>query len=286
MAGSSASNVRGGWSLRHPCLIGLALLMALPAAAQDSTVVAPGTLALMTASTALQTGQYYDVTIAFEVVPEVWLVSAEIVYDADMLYVYGTKSQSAPVTPGSFFDTTLSVVIRNLVFDEKIRYLISLVAPAEVAKGSGVVGTFRIFPLASGTTTLSLVNVEAASVQFARSGDQLSASNPSPVTLTTRDLTLTITGEQVTPPPEPSPTPYTPPSPTPFATIDSTEAAAYELQITLTAAALATGVPAATTVVVYSDASPVLIIALVLIVLAAFGGGMLLALYITRSKRR
>ena len=276
-----------GWSLRHPTLyILLVLLLALPVAAQDSTATLSGTLALVSAEANLQTGQYYDVTLAFENMSEAWLLAAEITYDPQVLYIYGTQSRSAPIAPGDFFDSTLSVIMQNYVLDNKLSYLVSLVAPAEVAQGSGIVGTFRIFPLASGTTTLSFANVEISSVTFTRNGEQLSASNPYPVTVTTRDLTLTITGEQVTPPPEPSPTPYIPPSPTPFATVDSTEAAAFEMQLTVTAAAFATQIANPATVIVNDSISPVLIAAIVLIVIAAFGGGILLTLYLTRQKSR
>jgi hypothetical protein len=280
-------SISKGWSLRHPTLyILLVLLLALPVTAQDSTAAPSGTLALNITETNLQTGQYYDVTLAFEAVSEAWLLSTEITYDPQVLYVYGTQSRSAAITPGNFFDSTLSVILQNYVLDNKLNYLVSLVAPAEVTQGSGIVGTFRIFPLTSGVTTLSITNIEISSVTFTRNGEQLSASNPYPVIVTTRDLTLTISGEQATPPPEPTPTPYIPPSPTPFATVDSTEGAAFEVQLTVTAAAFATQIATPTTVIVNNSISPMLIVAIVLIVIAAFGGGILLTLYLTRQKSR
>ncbi len=184
--------------------MGLAILRAWPARAQNPTL-----LSLDTGSnTTIQTGQTYVVSIRLDSAPNVWVVDAEISYDPALIYVMGTQV-GLPVSEGPFFTSPeQTAIVRNSVEQPgTLLYTISLLAPADPVSGSGVVGTFKIFPLAAGTTHLQFAHAEITSVTFTGSGDSRVASEPQAVKFTPMLLELTITGDAATPPPEVTPTP-------------------------------------------------------------------------------
>jgi hypothetical protein len=164
-------------------------------------------LILETASASLQTGQEYEIAIRIENAPEVWLANVEIAYDPALLYVIGTRAGS-PVQSGDFFLPAESLFIaRNLVREPQINYTISLLAPANPVSGSGVIGTFRIYPIAPGMTQLRFTSADLTMLVFSGEGEQRTGTDPFDVPFTPVLLDLTITGEPVEPPSEATATP-------------------------------------------------------------------------------
>lgn len=179
-----------------------ALLAGLPVFAQEQTTY----LSLQADTTELQTGQEYTISIRVDNVPELWLATVEIAYDPEKLYVMGTVS-GQPVSIGPFFSEGPALDVRNVVENNRISYTVSQLAPAEVLGGSGVLGTFRIFPIAPGKTTLSFRQANITTMTFTGEGDQRVGSDPQPVPFTPVLLELNITGDPVAPPVEATPTP-------------------------------------------------------------------------------
>jgi hypothetical protein len=137
----------------------------------------------------------------------VWVTSLEITYDPTLLYIIGTQSGS-PIRQGDLFTPLEStVVVRNSVQEDKLVYTISMLSPAAPARGSGVIGAFRVYPLASGTTQLVFSQAELTTVTFTGEGAERSGGNPQPVAFTPVLLDLTISGETVQPPSEATATP-------------------------------------------------------------------------------
>jgi hypothetical protein len=181
-----------------------ALLIAVgswPVIAQEPTY-----LSLATPATNLSTGQEYEVSIQIENVPELWMANLEIQYDPEMIFVLGTRAGS-PVQLGSFFTPGASIEIRNLVQNDLLLYTASQLAPADLLQGSGVLGTFRIYPLAPGTTTLTFRQAELFTVTFTGEGEERAGTDSSPVPFTSILLELTISGDPVEPPSEATATP-------------------------------------------------------------------------------
>lgn len=176
-------------------------LLVSGAAAQEQTQ-----LSLQTDTTQMQTGQEYTVQIRLDNVPSLWLASLDISYDPNRLYVIGTKSGS-PARPGDFFTASSSVVIFNSVEMATIHYTISQLAPADVIRGSGVIGTFRVYPLQPGPTTLTFRRAELRTATISGEGANRTASDPQPVNYVPVLLELNITGETVEPPAEATATP-------------------------------------------------------------------------------
>ncbi len=172
-----------------------------PVMAQEPTY-----LSLATPSTNLQTGQEYEVSIQIENVPELWMANLEIQYDPEMIYVLGTEAGS-PVQLGSFFTPGASIEIRNLIQNDLLLYTASQLAPADLLRGSGVLGTFRIYPLAPGNTTITFRQVELFTATFTGEGEERMGTGSSPVPFTSIMLELTITGDPVEPPSEATATP-------------------------------------------------------------------------------
>lgn len=259
---------------------GLAVLLAgLPASAQEQTTY----LSLQADTTDLQTGQEYTIRIEVHDVPELWLASAEIVYDPAILYVMGTVA-GQPVSIGSFFSEGPALDALNLVDNNVIRYAVSQLAPADILSGSGVLGTFRIYPVAPGTTTLSFRRANIRTVTFSGEGDEREASDPEAVPFTPVLLELNVTGDRVPPPVEATPTPA--PTSTP---VGPAEAIA-ELPTPLPTLENVTGIPAAEESEPAAEADDdsrdtlVLAVAGILAVVAVVIIGALVA--ITRSRRR
>src|SRR5688572_26015302 len=148
---------RGAWQCTpavRQIFAGIFLLLCVPlfspALAQDITTY----LSLQTDAAAVQTGQYYEVRIQVDGAVDLWLVSAEIDYDPEMLYIAGTKS-GLPVQRGALFSPADSIDVLNQVEDSQVIYTASQLAPAQTLSGSGVAGSFRVYPLKAGNTTLS-----------------------------------------------------------------------------------------------------------------------------------
>jgi hypothetical protein len=176
-------------------------LLAGPARAQSQAI-----LSLETTTTALQTGQFYEVNVRLDEAAEVWLADIEISYDPALLYVVGTVS-GQPIQQGPFFDPGSSVVVRNGVQDNLLVYTISLLAPADPASGGGVVGTFRIYPLGPGTTQLLFSRAELDKAIFEERDGQRVGVGAEALPFTPVLLELTISGDPVPPPSEATATP-------------------------------------------------------------------------------
>ncbi|MDQ7024391.1 MAG: hypothetical protein Q9P01_04710 [Anaerolineae bacterium] len=188
------------------------LLMPLTSIAQDD----PAILALRADTTDLQTGEFYPVRIEIDNVSDLWSVTMQIAYDPQMLYIVGTDSGS-PIELGDFLSDG-GLIIQNSVREQDgfVRYTPSRIAPADPVSGNGVIGTFLVFPLQAGEVTLSFLDADMSRIIFSTNEEGLrtvqeSVSIPFAVT----QLTFTITGEIVTPPPEATATPT--PSVTPIA---------------------------------------------------------------------
>jgi len=191
------------FSLRFVVLIGTFLLLGISSSlAQNDAIIA-----LKADSTAVQTGQYYPLTLYLQDVSEVWQINAEIEYDPTLIYVVGTISGS-PMTAGDFFAEEPAIVIRNGIQAGKITFTNSLVSPATPKTGSGVVATFQIYPLSAGTTQLRFTVADLTKVTFTQTTDgkrEVTSTEDLPVLPAL--LELSITGETVPPPDESTPTP-------------------------------------------------------------------------------
>lgn len=185
--------------------------------AQSSTL-----LRLETATTNLQTGQTYEVSIRLDDAAEVWLADMQISYDPAMIYVMGTRSGS-PVSQGALFDPASSAVIRNEVQDGLVFYTTSLLAPAEPVNGSGVIGTLRIYPLAPGQTQLIFSRGQLSKAIFeVRDGQRVGVGSEA-LPFTPVLLDLSISGQAVEPPSEATATPLPTDTPIPAADIFPTQ---------------------------------------------------------------
>jgi hypothetical protein len=262
------------------------LFIASRADAQDNATAASAATIQLLAADTLQTGQYYDVTIQLDTVPEAWLASIEIGYDPDMLYIEGTQSRQPPITPGTFFGTENTTIVRNLTTNNQLNYVISLVAPAEIVAGSGTLGTFRVYPLQAGTTELSFITAELGTVTFTQVGDQRVGSDPRAVPVTTTDLQLTITGDTVTPIPEATATPAPTETPVAVAIVSSPDSPALNSEATLdpnAAFAVETPTPAVPTET--DNQRQLITITLGLFIVAAFIGGILLTMWLNQRRK-
>lgn len=172
-----------------------------PIGAQDEATI----LSLESEQTNLQTGQAYEVTIRLNNVSDLWLSSMEIAYDPALMYIIGTRSGS-PVSLGDFFPGESTLVFQNSVQRDVVTYTISLLSPAEPLNGSGVVGRFRIYPIAPGETQLL----------FRQASITAQGPNREPITLdfTPVLLQLNVQGTPVEPPSEATATPTATASPT------------------------------------------------------------------------
>lgn len=263
--------------LRWFAILALVCLLSLPVAAQDQAV-----LSLKTRAAALQTGQEYEITIQLDSVTNLWLANVEITYDPALLYVIGTKAGS-PVKLGTLFAASSSVVVRNTVQRGQIVFTSSLLAPANPASGSGAIGTFRVYPLTSGTTRLSFTKAELTRVTFTGEGDNRVGGNPQAIPFSPVYLDLTISGNPVEPPIEATATPA--PTSTPETRVGQNLPTAEPTLVNLAAAPtpLSETPVATTTQVASSPDSTVLLIAIALMIIGAIG---LIALLVFWRRRR
>jgi cohesin domain-containing protein len=162
-------------------------------------------------STTLQTGQYYDVTIRIENAPQFWALDITLAYDPASVYIMGTRAGS-PIAAGELFSGISAIGVKNIVEDGTLQYTISKVGETAPAEGSGVIGTFRIYPLKSGASRLQFPQLQVVG---------LSSYDANATDVTTQKITvapalldLTITGDLVEPPSEATATPHPTDEPT------------------------------------------------------------------------
>jgi hypothetical protein len=177
--------------------------------AQDNQPI----LSLDMETTNLQTGQEYFVNLRLSNADNVWLVSAELRYDPEYLFILGTNSGS-PINQGELFPAEQSVEVADMVRGTSVVYLVSRIAPAEPINGNGLVATFRIYPLQAGTVEISFVEAELNRVVFTSDAQgQRIPSAPEAIRPSVTVLTLNISGETVEAPSEATATPTITPSP-------------------------------------------------------------------------
>jgi hypothetical protein len=187
----------------------LCLLIATSVMAQEGII-----LSLQTPETTLQTGQEYTVEIHIDGAADVWALSVEISYDPALIYVFGTRA-GRPIQAGTFFEPAQSSPLRNMVQTDTILYDVSLLRPATPANGSGIVGTFRIYPLAPGATSLLFRAAKIIKLDFVQTDEGLVGQNPQELPFTPALINLTITGDPVQPPSEATATPLPTETPEP-----------------------------------------------------------------------
>lgn len=228
-------------------------------------------LSLDTASTNLTTGQTYDVTIRLDDAAEVWLADLQINYDPALVYVMGTKSGS-PVSPGTLFDPGSSQPLKDEVLpNAMVHYLVSMFAPANPVSGSGIIGTFRIYPLAPGKTELTIPYADLEKAIFEdQNGQRVGVGSQRLTNLTVAKLELTITGDKVAPPSEATATPLPTETPMPAPTNEQST-----VEPTLVNVTLAPRTPTPATVepppAETGSTSPLLIVAIVVMVIGGVG---------------
>ncbi len=253
------------------------LLMLLPAQAQATTF-----LSLNLDATTLQTGEIYTVQVVVENVSNLWIADVEISYDPTQLYVFGTRAGS-PVEAGSFLRDNPILAPRNRVNENTVQYTVSLLAPAEPLQGTGVIGTFRIFPLRAGTTQLQFQRAELTGVIFQETSEGRVASDPIDIAFTPVLLDLSLQGEDVPVPPEVTATPR--PSPTTIAEATEEAFASVTPEPTLPnitrVPVTPTPAPEVPTVL---TANPLALVALVVVVITGIGLLVLLVIYLRRYR--
>lgn len=183
-----------------------------PINAQEGVIIS-----LQSATTDLQTGRFYDVEILIDNVSELWLASLQIAYDPALLYIAGTRAGS-PVERGSLFSDA-SINIRNQIARGQIYYDVSLLRPAAPITGSGIIGKFRIYPIAPGTTTLIFSRARLIKYDFVDSADGPVGTNPQDLPFLPALMNFTITGNPVDLPDESTATP--PPTETSLPELDA-----------------------------------------------------------------
>jgi hypothetical protein len=257
-------------------LVGVGLLIAGRAAAQEQLV-----LSFETAKTDLQTGQVYNINIRVDGASQLWVVSLEIGYNPQQLYVMGTKS-GAPVQLSGLFAGD-ALVVRNQVSGERLLFAASRIPPGQPIDGGGVIGAFRVYPLMPGKTTLTFSRAELVKLLPKGDGtyDQQTVSSFTPVL-----LELNVTGDPVQPPSEATATPLPTETFTPAPTVLVQGATEQPTLVNVTAAPGTT--PLATLPVPTeegSSGSNLLPIALAIMVVGALGVAVVAFLW-WRSRRR
>jgi len=156
-------------------------------------------LGLETNSTDLKTGRFYDVDIRLQGAEDVWVADIELQYDPELVYIVGTTT-GQPVRQGELFDRETSIVVRNEVSGDRILYTLSMLAPAAPIRGNGVIGWFRIYPLAPGTTRIVAGPVALHKALFKEEAGRRVGAGAEPVPVTSVPIELTLTGRPFAPP--------------------------------------------------------------------------------------
>jgi hypothetical protein len=201
----------------------------VPSSAQEGAF-----LSLESDTTDLKTGQFYDVRIRIDGVTDFWSANINIAYDSSLIYVVGTRSGS-PVQQGEFFSPGPAVVLRDFVKNNLITYTVSLLAPAEPLNGGGVIGTFRIYPLAPGSAPILFSQADLVKVKYVET-DTTTNRVPEAFSFTPVLLDLTITGDPVEPPPEATATPVPTLTPSPDVAVTDAIATVQPTLVNVTAA--------------------------------------------------
>ena len=258
--------------IRYGFIVGLIgsllLLVSVSALGQE-----PILLSLDTETRELQTGQEYEVTIRVEGDFPLWLASVNIAYDPERLYILGTRAGS-PVTIGSLFTGTgRYITILNSVQAEGLIYVASLLAPADPVTSQGVLGSFRIYPLAPGTTQLRFVQAELVTTSFEETDQGRVGRDPEQLPFVPVLLEVNVSGAVVEPPPEETATPT--PSPTATAAAARPTAVQQSTLDNVTAAPRTEVVPTRTLLPELAPesegSSPILILAVGLMLVGAAG---------------
>lgn len=170
-------------------------ILAFTAYAQDETL-----LSLQSETSALETGQTYTVNIVVDNVDSLWGVDLQISYDPQQIYIIGTRSGS-PVAVGTFLEGR--VFLAGNAVDSalsQVSYTVTrLGAETEPVSGSGIIGSFEIYPLQAGETEIRFSGATLVSLNAERQTGTIAFT---PVL-----LPLSITGDPVEPPSEATATP-------------------------------------------------------------------------------
>ena len=231
-------------------------------------------LSLTAETPTMQTGQEYVITIRVDGAPDLWLADCEISYDPTQVYILGTKAGS-PVQNGALFEGAGSLTARNQVQGSRILFTVSKAGEVSPASGSGVIGTFRIYPLAPGKIQLQFARGTLRQLNAAKDGTD-------PVTFTPVLLELIINGDPVAPPNEATATPA--PTDTPVVqsqVIPPTKAAEATL-VNVTAQPVTPVVPEAAA----GEAAPAYLMAAALIIMVIGALGTVIVLILWRRSRR
>jgi hypothetical protein len=243
--------------------------------AQDNQPI----LSLDMETTNLQTGQEYFVNLRLSNADNIWLVSVELSYEPEHLFIFGTSSGS-PMNQGELFPFDQSIEVFDLVQGASLRYLVSRIAPAEPINEDGLVASFRIYPLQAGTVDISFADAELNRVVFTTDAQgQRIPSAPETIRPAVTVLTLNISGDTVEAPSEATATPTITPSPD-----APNRGGTLQVDATLEVVAIPTVSPTETMENSPSEASPtessnqgIFILAIVLVIGAGIG---LIALFV------
>jgi hypothetical protein len=158
-------------------------------------------------STALETGQTYQLRIEAHDINELWAANVVIQYDPQYIYIVGTKSGS-PVRIGDMMREGGDTIFNSVnAATAQLNYAVSMFNPADPVSGTGVIGTFEIVPLLAGTTQLSFFKAELLSVELSTDENGQRLGNPVDIEFLPVLLELNITGDPTTPPSESTATP-------------------------------------------------------------------------------
>jgi hypothetical protein len=182
------------------------VLLCLLAVGQLDAQDSPALVSLDTENNLLQTGQEYEIRLRIRFAPEMSSAHFEISYDPNALFVVGSVSGAAPMQAGDFFGQN-AVITENRASMTQILYTISMLDEQNTSEASGVIATFRVYPLRPGTARVAINNVTF----YHRVPDTRTSGGTIEemqiVDYTTGFLDVLVTGDPVQPPPEPSATP-------------------------------------------------------------------------------
>lgn len=244
-------------------------------------------LFLSSDTTEMQTGEFYTIEIAVRDVPEFWGMSATISYDPERLYIVGTASGSPVDLAEDLGDLQIGLFNRVDDVAGTLDYGVSLINPADPLAGDFTLGRFQVVPLMSGTVELVFSSANVSSLNFeVDENGQRTATDVIPQAFSPALLSLTITGDPATPPPEATATPL--PTNTPEQVNRTAEPTITPeptlVNITLAPEADVTATPAPTVVTDEPSGgglSPLLIGAILAVLI---GAGGLVGLFVARGR--
>ncbi|TMP37624.1 cohesin domain-containing protein [Pseudoalteromonas rubra] len=129
-----------------------------------STFAEQGRIYLNTSDPHIKTGSEFYVDVMVEGLPEVYGVQLTLNYDARSMTLIDqdTKAKGAQLEQGHFLDEDHLYTLRNLADSQKgqIQYIVSQVAPAASAVGSGRLA--RLYFTAPDNTTNAKISIQSA----------------------------------------------------------------------------------------------------------------------------